>query len=117
LDSFEVVALNAPEFLMRVQQALVTLELQGKAGSVEYYDDAIYSGQVGALRKPQRFAYQREYRIIARPGIAPFRNLMIGDISDITSPVLPLSELDRIVDFSEEAAIVAGWLKSDSPGT
>jgi hypothetical protein len=63
---------------------------------------------VGPFRKPSRFAYQQEYRIVVRPGQAPFRNLVIGDISDITSPVLPLSDLDQIVDFSQEAAIAAG---------
>ena len=109
--------LNTPEFLKRVQQALVTMRLQGEAGPVEYYDEATCSGKIGAFRKPQRFAYQKEYRIVVRPGIAPFRDLMIGDISGITSPVLPLSELDRIVDFSEDTATAAGWVKADSRST
>lgn len=109
-----VLILNTPEFLRRVYQASATMGLQGEAGSVEYYDDATYSGKIGAFRKPQRFAYQKEFRIVLRPGIAPSRDLMIGDISDITSPVSPLSELDRIVDFSEQTAIAGGWVKIDS---
>jgi hypothetical protein len=93
------------------------MQLQGEAGPVEYYNEATYSGKIGPFWKPQRFAYQKEYRIVVRPGIAPFRDLIIGDISDITSPVLPLSELDNIVDFSEDAAIAAGWVRSESTNT
>jgi hypothetical protein len=109
-----VLILNTPEFLGRVHQALATMGLQGKARLVEYYDDATYSGKIGTFHKPQRFAYQKEYRIAVQPGIVPFRNLIIGNISDITSPVLPLSEFDRIVDFSEQTATAAGWVKIDS---
>jgi hypothetical protein len=110
-----VIVLNTHEFLRRAYQASINLGLQGQAGSVEYYDESTHSGKIGAFRKPQRFAYQKEYRIVLRPGIVPFRDLMIGDISDITSPVSPLSELDKIVDFSEQTAIADGWVKTDSP--
>jgi hypothetical protein len=110
-----VLILNTPEFLKRVGQALTDLGLQGEASSVEYYDEATYSGKIGPYRKPQRFAYQQEYRIVVKPGIAPFRDLIIGDISDITSPVSPLSELDSIVDFSAQTALAGGWVKVDPP--
>jgi hypothetical protein len=101
------------EFLKRVHEALVNLGLRGTHGLVEYYDDANYSGKIGPFRKSNRFAYQKEYRIVVQPGIVPFRDLMIGDVSDITTPVLPLSDLDKLVDFSEEAAAIAGWVKTD----
>jgi hypothetical protein len=108
LGSHFVLFLNTREFLDRVHRELVRLDLSGTRGPVKYYDESSYSGEVGPFWKPKRFAYQQEYRIVVRPGQAPFRDLVIGDISDITSPVLPLSELDQIVDFSQEAAIAAG---------
>jgi hypothetical protein len=77
---------------------------------VNYYDESSYTGAVGPFLKSRRFAYQQEYRIVIQPGQAPFRNLMIGNISDITTPVLPLSDLDKLVDFSQEAATAAGIL-------
>ena len=104
-----VLILNTPEFLERIKRTVVSMGLRGEAGLVTYYDDATYAGKIGPFRKPERFAYQKEFRIVVRPGIAPFRNLIIGDISDITSQVLPLANLDIIVDFSEEAAVAAGW--------
>jgi hypothetical protein len=117
LGSHFVLILNTPEFLRRVQEALKALGLQGKAGLVEYYDEANYSGKVGPFLKPRRFAYQKEFRIITQPGQVPFRDLMIGDISDITSSVLPLNDIDKLVDFSEKTAIAGGWVKLESPNT
>ena len=105
-----ILILNTNEFLERINRELLRLGLSGTRGPVKYYDESSYTGDVGPFLKPGRFAYQQEYRIVVRPGQVPFRNLMIGDISDITSPVLPLSELDKIVDFSQEAAIAAGIL-------
>jgi hypothetical protein len=103
-----VLVLNTQEIFERIKRVLGPLGLSGRGEPVQYYDESGYSGEVGPFRKPSRFAYQQEYRIVVRPGQAPFRNLVIGDISDITSPVLPLSDLDQIVDFSQEAAIAAG---------
>jgi hypothetical protein len=111
-----VLILNTPEFLRRAHGALLALKLRGTAGSVEYYDEASYSGKIGPFRKPKDFAYQKEYRIVAQPGTVPFRNLMIGNISDIASPVLPLSEIDTIVDFSEKTALAGGWVRGETAG-
>jgi hypothetical protein len=107
-----VLILNAGEFIERVNRAVLAWNLTGERGPVTYYDDETYSGAVGPFQKPSRFAYQQEFRIVLRPGMVPFRNLMVGDLSDITSPVLPLSELDTVCDFSEKAAIKAGWVRS-----
>ena len=107
-----VLILNADEFIERVKRAVLAANLTGDAGQVNYYDDTTYSGPIGPFKKPSRFAYQQEFRIVLRPGMIPFRNLMVGDLSDITTPVLPLSELDAVCDFSEKAAIGAGWVRS-----
>jgi hypothetical protein len=104
--------LNADEFIERVNRAAQVGNLTGESGPVTYYEDTKYSGPVGPFKKPSRFAYQQEFRIVLRPGMVPFRNLIIGDLSDITAPVLPLSELDTICDFSEKAATKAGWVRS-----
>jgi len=109
-----VLILNTPEFLKRVYAAILALKLQGTAGLVEYYDEASYSGKIGPFGKPKGFAYQKEYRIVALPGMVPFRDLMIGNISDITSPVLPLGEIDTIVYFSEKTALAGGLVKVES---
>lgn len=103
-----VLVLNTQAFFERIKRVLGPLGLSGRGELVQYYDESNYTGPVGPFLKPSRFAYQQEYRIVVRPGQAPFRNLVIGDISDITSPVLPLSELDQLVNFSEEAAIATG---------
>ncbi len=113
LGTHFLLVLNCIEFFRRVHKALVNLGLRGTRGLVEYYDDTSYTGNIGPFRKSNRFAYQKEYRVVVQPGIPPFRNLMIGNISDITTPVLPLSDLDKLVDFSEEAAAIDGWVKTE----
>ena len=74
---------------------------------VEYYTLDKYSGETGPFRKPSYFAYQSEFRLIVRPGIA-LRKMVIGNLDDITSDVLPLPEINRIVDLSPGAAHKAG---------
>jgi hypothetical protein len=107
-----VLVLNADEFLSRVKRAVLAANLDGEAAPVRYYDNATYSGRIGPFQKPSAFAYQKEFRIVLRPGTAPFRNLMVGNLSDITTPVLPLSELDTICDFTERSADEAGWVRA-----
>jgi hypothetical protein len=94
---------NTEEFFNRIRIAVTELGLRAEGRAVEYFDDTAYSGEVGPFRKSNRFAYQKEYRIVIQPGMVPFRSLEIGDISDITTPVLPLCDLDDIVNFSPEA--------------
>jgi hypothetical protein len=89
----------------------------GTTPSHTYYDDATYSGPIGPFQKPSRFAYQQEFRIVLRAGVVPFRNLIVGDLSDITTPVLPLSELGTVCDFSEQVAIEAGWVRIELSGS
>jgi hypothetical protein len=106
-DSF-VLFTNAQEFLNRVVDAAKNQRLAGAAGAVEYYDQTKRSGSTGRFRKSSIYSYQREYRIVVEPGIAgPFR-FEIGDLSDITSEVMPMELADNVLKFSSEDAVEAG---------
>ena len=99
-----VLVLNTQEFLNRVSAAAKARNLSGKGKLVEYFDDETYTGKLDRFRKSNRFAHQREYRIaIDSPGDDPLV-LDIGDITDITSEVLPFSDADNILKFSEDDA-------------
>lgn len=101
---------DVSEFLNRVETAgrRQGLTLQGRL--VEYYDESEYSGETGRFRKRNRFAYQNEFRIVAEPGLDGPRQFEIGDLSDITSEVTPLSLADDVLHFSPEDAIAAGLM-------
>jgi hypothetical protein len=106
---------NTPEFIQRVTQSLFSHKLEGRMGFVQYYDDTTYSGKITPFDKPDRFSYQKEFRFVVSPGTDPFLNLEIGNITDITSPVLPLSDIDQIVDFSQKTFKAEGWKRVDTP--
>ena len=74
---------------------------------VKYYGDSEYSGQTGRFRKRSCFAYQREYRIVVEPGLEGPRRFEIGDMTDITSEVIPRSLADEVLKFSPEDAIAS----------
>ena len=103
-----VLILNTQDFLARVSAAAKMAGLSGRGGPVRYFDENEYSGPTGPFLKSSRFSTQCEYRLVVRPGMEPYRELMLGSLDDITSPVLPLAEIDNIVDFSPERAIEAG---------
>jgi hypothetical protein len=102
-----VIVLNSFEFRRRFISSSTRLRLQWQDGLVEYYELDKYSGETGAFRKPSRFAYQSEFRLTVRPGVL-LRKLEIGNLEDITSEILPLPEINRIVDLSPETARKAG---------
>ncbi len=105
-----VLVLNTQEFLNRVVDAARTRNLSGKCKLVKYFDDAAYTGKLDRFWKSKRFAHQREYRIaIDSPGKDPLV-LEIGDITGITSEVLPFGDADNILKFSEDDARQAGLL-------
>jgi hypothetical protein len=107
-DSF-VTVFNTREFLSRVVAASKDAGFNYlKAGPVEYYDGEKYSGETGRFRKRSMFAYQNEYRIVVEPGVDTARKLIVGSLRDITSEVLPLSEVNQILDFSTKSAQRAG---------
>jgi hypothetical protein len=101
---------NTQEFLSRVVAAAKRQGLKGEARLVEYYDANRYSGRIGRFHKPSRYAHQREYRIALETGVeGPFR-FEIGDLTDITSEVIPLESADDVLKFRTEDAEAAGLL-------
>lgn len=95
-------------FLSRIETAARRQGLTVQGRLVEYYDESEYSGQTGRFRKRSRFAYQKEFRITAEPGLNGPRHFEIGNLTDITSEVTPLSLADDVLHFSPEDAIAAG---------
>jgi hypothetical protein len=106
-DSFVLVK-NTQEFINRFCLAANAESLSCKYRCVEYYDAGTHSGDTGTFRKPAIFSYQSEFRFVVRPGIAGPRTLTLGSLLDITAPVLPLAEINQLVDFSTESAREAG---------
>jgi hypothetical protein len=107
-DSFALV-LNPTEFLSRVVGAARDAGVSYlEYNLIEYYDAEEYSGGTGRFRKRSMFAYQNEFRIVVEPGSDTPRMLIIGSLIDITSEVLPLSEVNQILDFSTRSAREAG---------
>ncbi len=104
-----VLVLNPTEFLSRVfgtvrAAGLSYLEYR----LVEYYDGEEYSGKTGRFRKRSKFAHQNEFRIVVEPGSETPRQLSVGSLLDITSEVLPSSEVNQRLDFSTRSAREAG---------
>jgi hypothetical protein len=82
---------DTQEFLDRVVSAATRQGLNLHANLVKYYDESGYSGETGRFRKRSCFAYQREYRITIESGLDGPRRFEIGDLTDITSEVIPRS--------------------------
>ena len=103
-----VLITNTQEFLNRVSIAAAEQKLTVGGGPVAYYDENSYSGAVGRFKKPSSFAHQNEYRItIETEGNEAFR-FQLGDISDITSEVIPLDRADEFLKFTEADGMEAG---------
>lgn len=114
-DSF-VLVLNTQAFLDRLDATIRAAGLAYAYQFVEHFDDVAYSGETGVFRKPASFAYQREFRIAVWPGADEPLQLYLGDLSDITTPVLPLAEINQLIDFCETSAREAGLIESASEG-
>ena len=93
--------------MKRFTYTVETLGLIQQYNFVNYYDFDKYSGATGPFRKPSNLAYQNEFRLVVRPGVT-LRRLVIGNLEDITSEVLPLCEINKRFDSSPEAARKAG---------
>ena len=104
-----VIVLDSPEFLRRVAKEANARGLFCEAGLVQYYDYQKHQGKLGPFFKVNHFAYQQEFRILARSGSSEALTMRIGDLRDITSEVLPMKELDDRVDFSWKSAREAGY--------
>jgi hypothetical protein len=113
-DSF-LLFTNAQQFLSRVVAAAKRQGLRGQGRRVEYYDETRYSGPIGRFRKPSRYSYQREYRIALETGMeVPFR-FEIGDLTDITSEVIPIELANDVLKFTTEDARAAGLNYNELP--
>jgi hypothetical protein len=97
-DSFVVIQHTA-SFLDRMCSAAATQGFYYESGRVQYYDPINYSGETGPFRKPATFSYQNEFRFIVRPGSSSPINLEIGSLADITSEVLPLSDVNQLIEL------------------
>lgn len=103
-----IIVLNTAEFLRRFAATADALGLKHQCGFIEYFPLDDFSGATGPFRKPSIFEYQREFRLIVRPGCDQPRHLAIGNLEDITSEILPLNEINTRFDFSPENARRAG---------
>jgi hypothetical protein len=97
-DSF-VVILHTASFLDRMCSAAAARGFHYESGRVQYYDPINYSGETGPFRKPATLSYQNEFRFIVRPGSSSPINLEIGSLADITSEVLPLSDINQLIEL------------------
>ena len=108
-DAFILIR-NTQAFLDRACAAIAAAGFNCKYRFVSYYDPATHSGETGVFRKPDAFVYQKEFRIAVWPGMIEPLQIRLGDLSDITSPVLNLAEINQTVDFGESSAREAGLL-------
>lgn len=70
---------------------------------VEYFSEDMYSGHLTEFRKSDIYKWQSEFRFAIR---APTRDpvtLTVGNLSHITSPVLPIDALDTLNFTAAEA--------------
>ena len=74
---------NNPEFLSKIENALILSGLPFRHGFVEYYDKNKVNGAITLFQKPVEYEYQKEFRIyVERPYIDPFV-LKIGSLQNI----------------------------------
>lgn len=92
--------INPNEFMQRVQSTLKNEKINYKADLVEYVDDK-YIGELGPFKKLKRFAYQSEWRLVCYEGPSGPREILIGDISDI-SVILRSDEINELIKVEFE---------------
>jgi hypothetical protein len=98
-DSFAVI-LDSQKFLDRVQSTADAAGFAMDCNLIEYYEADDYTGDVGPFRKSSVFEYQREFRVIITPGVVGPVLLDLGNLEDITSPIWPLAEINRSIEFT-----------------
>lgn len=101
-DSF-ILVLNTQEFFDRFCAAATAAEFGYEYRLVEYYDVETHSSETGAFRKPNTFAFQNEFRFVLRPGVVEPIRLFLGDLTDITTPIHPLADINRLVEFGVDS--------------
>lgn len=94
LGQYAVVIRNIPEFLARVQSAVISANYRKMWHWLVKYDGPVALGTdahdiISVFRKHPRFSYQREYRLVfdTRSIGKSARILEIGDIRDIAHPL------------------------------
>jgi hypothetical protein len=103
-DSF-IIVLNTQAFIDRVCTAAAAVGFCCEYKPIEYYDVATHSGETGPFRKPSNFAYQQEFRFALSPGDKSPVRLTLGDLTDITSPIFALSDINTLVTFGNERSL------------
>ena len=85
---------DIPGFIKRVEAAVKAKGYEGRCGLVKYYDPETvhdsFRETESVFRKQVTQSYQREFRIVIGTGSAsdcPL-TLEVGDLSDITTPLL-----------------------------
>jgi hypothetical protein len=99
---------NTPQFLERVGRAAEKRGITATGGLIKYFEKDSHSGSIGRFRKDSFYYYQREFRIALEPSSEDPLLLDVGDLSDITSEVIPFDKADEVLDFSSAAAAAAG---------
>ncbi len=101
-DSFCVV-LNTSEFFRRIRSAADAANLNSVSKFVEYYDPREYSGETGPFRKPSTHSFQQEFRLAVYPGAADPIRLFVGDLTDLTTPIYSLADINKITRFERKS--------------
>jgi hypothetical protein len=96
-DTFAVVT-HPDEFLRRVAEAGARAGQEVNYGRVSYIDETKHSGSVGPFKKRRSFEYQREFRIVMRPGKGQPFKLDVGDLSDLAF-AFAMGELNQRFGF------------------
>lgn len=104
LGAYCVAVLNAQTFIDRCQAAVKSLNVAGKLGLVDYFDELTFSGELPKERygfqKRSFFSHQREYRILIDLNREPDTYTMpVGDLSDITTQVITPDEFNRQLEI------------------
>ena len=96
---FFLVITNNQELVNRISSSVKAANLEVLYGPVEYHDASDYSGETGPFWKTDIHSYQREFRIVVYPGSSNPIRLSIGSLEDITTPIYPLADINRIVQL------------------
>ena len=88
--------LNSNEFINRIKNAIKSKNYKYSSGKVKYFDEEIYSGEVGIFMKRKSLEFMNEYRIAiqAEMNNRPYE-LFVGDLSDI-SIVIKTNDINNI---------------------
>ena len=104
-----VVITEADEFLRRVAAAAEREGLRLRMGPVEYVDEGSYHGPMGPFHKFSDYSYQSEFRVLAEPGCARPRSLVLGSIEDI-SVMVAAENINRLLRVRSDDGGVYGPL-------